>query len=89
MQSHICRVHVRLAVTCHLHFQQNDQDLLLAKGGMDTEIRVSTESWTQRRKFSHRSNWDLNPQPFDHKSSAQKHTLSYPSLLRSKGLTLR
>ena len=44
MQSHICRVHARLAVTCHLHFQQNDQDLLLAKGGMDTEIRVSTES---------------------------------------------
>ena len=25
---HICMVHVCLAVTCHLHFWQNDQDLL-------------------------------------------------------------
>ena len=30
MQSHIHRVHVCLAVTCHLHFWQNDQDLLRA-----------------------------------------------------------
>ena len=30
MQSHICRVHACLAVTCHLHFWQNDQDLLHA-----------------------------------------------------------
>ena len=33
-----------LAVTCHLHFWQNDQDLLCAtvvtRGGMDTEIRA-------------------------------------------------
>ena len=28
MQSHICRVHACLAVTCHLHFCQNDGDLL-------------------------------------------------------------
>ena len=28
MQNHICRVHVCLAVTCHLHFWQNDSDLL-------------------------------------------------------------
>ena len=28
MQSHICKVHACLAVTCHLHFWQNDQDLL-------------------------------------------------------------
>ena len=30
MQSHIPRVHVCLAVTCHLHFWQNDRDLLRA-----------------------------------------------------------
>ena len=30
MQSHRCRVHVCLAVCCHLHFWQNDQDLLYA-----------------------------------------------------------
>ena len=30
MQSHIHRVHVCLAVTCHLHFWQNDQDLFHA-----------------------------------------------------------
>ena len=28
MQSHIGKVHVCLAVTCHLHFWQNDQDFL-------------------------------------------------------------
>ena len=42
MQSHICKVHVCLAVTCHLHFWQNDRDLLRATvvtqgGGMDTK----------------------------------------------------
>ena len=30
IQSHIGRVYVCLAVTCHLHFWQNDQDLLRA-----------------------------------------------------------
>ena len=30
MQSHICKVYVCLAVTCHLHFWQNDRDLLRA-----------------------------------------------------------
>ena len=28
MQSHTCKVHACLAVTCHLHFWQNDRDLL-------------------------------------------------------------
>ena len=49
MQSHIRKVYVCLAVTCHLHFWQNERDLLHATAehgvGMDTEIRVSTESW--------------------------------------------
>ena len=30
MQSHICKVFAGLAVTCHLHFWQNDRDLLCA-----------------------------------------------------------
>ena len=30
MQSQICKVHACLAVTCHLHFSQNDHDLLCA-----------------------------------------------------------
>ena len=57
----LCRVHVCLAVTCHLHFQHNDQDLLHATavyiyiyngGGTDTETRVSKERWPWRRNFS-------------------------------------
>ena len=30
MQNHVLWVHVRLAVTCHVHFWQNDWDLLPA-----------------------------------------------------------
>ena len=53
MQSHICRVHVCLAVTCNLQFWQNDHDLLQAAGGgMDIKIRVSTESWPWRKILS-------------------------------------
>ena len=59
-----------LAVTCHLHFWQNDRDLLRAtavtRGGTDTEIRVSTESSPWRRKFCQ----DSNPGPFDRESGA-------------------
>ena len=40
MQSHIRKVDACLAVTCHLHFWQNDRDLLRATaihgGGTDT-----------------------------------------------------
>ena len=38
------------------------------------QIRVSTQSWLQRRKFSHCSCKDLNSQPFDHESSALTNT---------------
>ena len=49
-------MHACLAVTCHLHFWQNDRDLLCATvvtqgGQMDTKIRLSTGSWPWRRKF--------------------------------------
>ena len=33
MQSHMCKVYACLPVTCHLHFWQNDQDLLRATWG--------------------------------------------------------
>ena len=59
MQSHIRKVYACLTVTCHLHFWQNDRDLLRATavtwGWTDTKIRVSTESQPWRRKFSHHS----------------------------------
>ena len=55
MQSHIRKVYACLAVTCHLHFRQNDRDLLRAtavtRGGTDTEIRVSTGKSTLEKKI--------------------------------------
>ena len=66
-------VHVYLAVTCHLHFWQNDWDLLCVTavhgGGMDTKIRVSIVSWPWKRKLSCCSCWDSNLQPFDCEAS--------------------
>ena len=64
----------RLAVTCHLHFWQNDQDVL--HGAMVTQRwnkyrNNSTESWPWRRTFSCCSFWDLKPQPFNNKSGTQ------------------
>ena len=80
MQSRIRKVYASLAVTSHLHFWQNDGDLLRAtavtRGGMDTEIRVSTESRPWRRKFSHHSYRDLNQGPFSHESGSQTTELS-------------
>ena len=79
---HIRKVYACLAVTCHLHFWQNDRDFLLAtvvtRGGTDTEIRVSTESRPWRRKFSRRSSRDSNPRPFNHESGALTTELSPP-----------
>ena len=69
-----------LAVTCHQHFGQNDQDLLHAaavtQGRTDIKARVSTASWPQRGKFTHHTCRDSNLQPFNRESSALP--LSYP-----------
>ena len=47
MQSHIRKVYACLAVTCHLHFWQNDRDLLRAT--------VVTQGWNgYRNKSQHR-----------------------------------
>ena len=81
-KSHIRKVYACLAVTCHLHFWQNDRDFLRAtvvtRGGTDTEIRVSTESRPWRRKFSRRSSRDSNARPFNHESGALTTELSPP-----------
>ena len=42
MQSHIHKVHAYLAVTCHLHFWQNDRGLLRAT--------AVTRGWNGYRK---------------------------------------
>ena len=74
IQSYIGKVHVCSAVTCHQPFWQNERDLLRAtavtRGGTDTKIRVSIESWPGRRKFTRRFRRDSNPWPFDHESDA-------------------
>jgi len=44
IQNHIGRVHVCLAVTCHLRFWQNDRDFL----------RASAVTWGYRNKSQHR-----------------------------------
>ena len=48
-----------LGVTCNLHFWQNDQGLLHAtavtRGWSGHWLRVSTQSYFWKRKFSHRS----------------------------------
>ena len=47
IQSHVGNVHVCLAVTCHLHFWQNDRDLLCTT--------VVTQGWNWcRNKSQHR-----------------------------------
>ena len=81
MRSHIRKVYACLAVTCHLRFWQNDWDLLRATavtrgGGADADIRVSTESWPWRIKFSRSSCRDSNPRPFNHESGALTTELS-------------
>ena len=74
MQSHIHKVHVCLAVICHLPSWQNDWDLLHTTVAIntgverDTKIRVSTKVWLWRRKFPCCSGRDMNLWPFIHKS---------------------
>ena len=80
---HIRKVYACLAVTCHLHFWQNDRDFLRAT--------VVTRGWNGYRnksqhrksdpgeeKFSRRSSRDSNPRPFNHESGALTTELSPP-----------
>ena len=65
------KVYACLRVTCHLHFWQNDQGLLciivVTQEWNGRRVRISTQSWLWRRKFSHLSCRDSYLQPFDHK----------------------
>ena len=66
---HIRKVYACLAVTCHLHFWQNDRDFLRATvvtRGWNGYRNKCTESRPWRRKFSRRSSRDSNPRPFNH-----------------------
>ena len=83
MQSHICKVHACLAVTCHLHFWQNDRDLLRATAVIRGWNRYRNKS--QHRKLtleiflSRRSCRDSNPRPFDHQFGALTTELTNPA----------
>ena len=70
-----------LGITCHLHFWQNYRGLLhataITQGWNRHRVRVSTQSWLWRRKFSCHSCWDSNLQPFDYKSGALTNMLSW------------
>ena len=84
MQSHIRKVYACLAVTCHLHFCQNDQDLLHATAVTQGWNRYRNKSQhkklTLEKKISRCSCRDSNPQPFSHKSGALITELSLPWL---------
>ena len=72
MQSHIRKVYAWLAVTCHLHFCQNDRDILRSTavtwGWNGYRNKSHTESLPRRKFFSHRSCGDSNARPFGHES---------------------
>ena len=74
------RMYLYWGVTCHLHFWQNDRGLLRAtavtRGWNGHRIRVCTQSWLWRWKFSRCFCRDSNSQPFDHESGALTNKLS-------------
>ena len=75
------RVYVCFDVTCYLRSWWNDRGLFLRATAVTRlwsghRIRVSIQSWLRRRKFSRRSCWDSNSQPFDHESGALTNKLS-------------
>ena len=80
IQSHIHKVHTCLAVTCHLHFWQNDRDLLHAaavtRGWNGYRNKSQHRKSTLEKKFSRRSSRDSNPRPFNHESGALTTELS-------------
>ena len=75
MQSLIHRVHRCLTATCHLHFWQNDQDLLHATDVTHKTRGSGMDTWMgQHRKLTLEMKIlppllpDLNPRPFNDKS---------------------
>ena len=79
MQSYICKVHACLAVTCYLHFWQNDRDLVRATA----VTRGCNGYWSKSAQKADPGEGSTparvsNPRPFDHESVAPP-----PSYLRS------
>ena len=89
IQSHIPKVHASLAVTCHLHFWQNDRDLLRATAVTRVwngyRNKSQYKKLTLRRKFARLSYLDSNPRPFNHESGALTTELS---LLPNRAFTV-
>ena len=79
---HIRKVYACLAVTCHLHFWQNDRDLLRAtavtRGWNGYRNKSQHRKSTLEKKISRRSSKDSNPRPFNHESGALTTELSLP-----------
>ena len=74
MEKHIGKVHACLTVTCHLHFWQNDRDLLRTTAV--TRRLNEYRNKSQHRKLTLEKNilppflQYSNPRPFNHKSDA-------------------
>ena len=86
MQSDICKLRARLAVTCHLHFWQNDRDLLRAtavtRGWNGYRNKSQHRKLILERKFTARSCRGSNLRPFYRESGALTTELSLlPCLL--------
>ena len=83
-KSHIRKVYACLAVTCHLHFWQNDRDFLRAtvvtRGWNGYRNKSQHRKSTLEKKFSRRSSWDSNPRPFNHESGGLTTELSPPQI---------
>ena len=73
MHSHIRTVYACLAVTCHLHFWQNDRDLTCYCGNTGWNgyrNKSQHRKSTLEKKILRRSCRDSNPRPFNHESGA-------------------
>ena len=82
MESHIRKVYVCLAVTCHLHFWQNDRDLLRATAVTRGWNGYRNKSQHRKlRKFSRRSCRDSNLRPFSHGALTTELSRSLTKLL--------
>ena len=62
----------------------------VTRGWNGHRIRVSTQSWLRKRKFSRRSCRDSNSQPFDHESGTvpTSYTEARPKCSALKGISL-
>ena len=88
MQSHIRKVYACLAVTCHLHFWQNDRDLLRAtavtRGWNGYWNRSQHRKSTLEKKIIPPLQQGFEPQPFSHESGALTTELSPPPCYQSR-----